>query len=305
MMSEDLPEEADDVICCTSCGITTSVDIKLKKCNACDLVRYCSDKCQQEHSPKHEEACKKRAADIHDDLLFRQPESSHLGDCPICLLPLPIDPTKSTLMSCCSKSVCNGCNYANQSREVEQSLHQTCPFCRHPAPKTDAEADKNTIKRAAANDPVALRRMAAIRYKEGDYGSAFDYCTKAAELGDADAHYQLSLLYHIGGGVEKDIKMVIYHSEQAAIGGHPEARYNLGGVEKILGRIERAVKHFIIAANLGYDSSLEQLRECYAMGVVQKEDYAAALRAHQAAVDATKSPQRVAAAAAAYVNRQC
>jgi hypothetical protein len=37
----------------------------------------------------------------------------------------------------------------------------------------------------------------------------------------------------------------------------------------------------------------------YVKGDVDKEDFAAALRAHQAAVDATKSPQREVAAAAA------
>eukprot|EP00985_Skeletonema_marinoi_P016047 scaffold8514_cov74-Skeletonema_marinoi.AAC.2 len=46
------------------------------------------------------------------------------------------------------------------------------------------------------------------------------------------------------------------------------------------------------SASLGHDTSLEDLRECYAKGYVQKEDFAAALRAHQAAVDATKSLER-------------
>ena len=34
---------------------------------------------------------RKRAAVLRDELLFKQPESSHLGDCPICCLPLPLD----------------------------------------------------------------------------------------------------------------------------------------------------------------------------------------------------------------------
>ena len=54
-------------------------------------------------------------------------------------------------------------------------------------------------------------------------------------------------------------------------------------------------EHFIIAAKLGDDDSLEGLKSCYREGAVSKEDFAAALRAHQAAVDATKSPQREAA----------
>eukprot|EP00984_Skeletonema_dohrnii_P022749 scaffold11856_cov96-Skeletonema_dohrnii-CCMP3373.AAC.1 len=52
------------------------------------------------------------------------------------------------------------------------------------------------------------------------------------------------------------------------------------------------MKHWIIAAALGHDGSLDALKDRYKDGLVSKEDFAAALRAHQAAVDATKSPQR-------------
>ena len=55
---------------------------------------------------------------------------------------------------------------------------------------------------------------------------------------------------------------------------------------------DRAVKHFIIGAVLGDDNAIQQLKECYKDGHVSKEDFAAALRDHQTAVDATKSPQR-------------
>ena len=82
--------------------------------------------------------------------------------------------------------------------------------------------------------------------------------------------------------------------EEAAIGGHPTARYNLGceEVTTINGRYERAMKHFIIAANLGCDESMKRLRIGYAKGLLSKEDFAAALRAHQVAVDAMESPNR-------------
>jgi hypothetical protein len=56
--------------------------------------------------------------------------------------------------------------------------------------------------------------------------------------------------------------------------------------------IDRAVKHLVIAANLGYDKSIQAMNQCYVQGDVNKEEFAAALRAHQAAVDATKRPQR-------------
>jgi len=152
------------------------------------------------------------------------------------------------------------------------------------------------MKRAAANNPAALSGMGRLYYEDGDYESTFKYLTKAAALGDVDAHFNLSLLYLWGQGVEEDEEKRAYHLEQAAIGGHPKSRCHLGCVEEGDGRNDRAVKHFIIAANLGYDGAIQALKKCYAGGVVSKEDFAVALRAHQAAVDATKSPHREAAA---------
>jgi len=297
-MSEDFQSgEAGiiDMMCCASCGIKASDDeegINLKKCAACKLVRYCDVKCQREHRPQHKRECKERAAELRDENLFRQPESSHKGDCPICCLPIAIDHLKSTTMACCSQVICDGCDCANKIGEIEQSLQHRCPFCRHPAAKTEGEVKQLRMKRAEANDPHALLPMGYDLHQEGDYGSALEYWRKAAELGNAEAHYVVSNIYWEGKGVEKDIKKAIYHLEKAAIDGHPFARYNLGCIEENNGRKDRAVKHYIIAASLGHDTSLEDLRECYAEGSVQKEDFAAALRAHQAAVDATKSLER-------------
>eukprot|EP00986_Skeletonema_menzelii_P011570 scaffold6007_cov73-Skeletonema_menzelii.AAC.2 len=44
-----------------------------------------------------------------------------------------------------------------------------------------------------------------------------------------------------------------------------------------------------------HDKSLDSVKIFYKAGQVSKDDFAAALRGHQAAVDATKSPQREAA----------
>ena len=94
-----------------------------------------------------------KAAELRDEILFRQPESSHLGDCPICYLPLPIGLHKRFAMSCCSKFICIGCHYANQKREKEGRLGHKCPFCRHPVPEPE-EVRINCMKRAEANDPL-------------------------------------------------------------------------------------------------------------------------------------------------------
>ena len=166
-------------------------------------------------------------------------------------------------------------------------------FCREPTAKSKEEADKNRMNRIKKkNDPAAIREMGKKHYHEGDYDGALKYLTTAAVLGDSEAYFNLSLMYRDGKGAEKDIEKAIYHAEEAAIGGHPMARHYLGLREYENGRYERAKKHLIIAANFGDDGSLKILRQLYANGYASKEDYAGALRAYQAAVDATKSTER-------------
>ncbi len=229
---------------------------------------------------------------ILDGLLFKQPESRNLGDCPICCLPLPVDEKKSILQSCCSKMICDGCVHANIMRQREANLQRKCPFCRHPTPKSTKEIELNHMRRVKANDPVAICQMGAKFYSEGDYDTAFEYLTKAAGMGSVEAHNNLSLMYRFGKGVEMDEKKWYYHCAEAAIGGMLHTRYQLGYYEMKNGKFERGMRHFIIAANLGDDESLKRLNVGYREGLISKEDFAAALRAHQAAVDATKSPQR-------------
>eukprot|EP00985_Skeletonema_marinoi_P014829 scaffold7551_cov87-Skeletonema_marinoi.AAC.1 len=297
---------ADDMmmLMCASCGITAEVDdVKLKNCTACYLVKYCSIKCQKDHRPKHKRACNKRAAELRDELLFKQPDNSHLGDCPICCLPMPLDLSKTTLKGCCSKVICNGCNCANLKRELDDRREPKCPFCRKLIPDTDEECDKQRMKRIEANDPAAMTQWGRDQYDKGDYSVAFEYYTRAAELGYVEAHYRLSILYQEGHGVEKDKGKETHHLEEAAIGGHPRARYTLAYYEALKtrkifgdnGNTERAVKHWIIAATQGYDESIKPLMELFKGGFVSKDVLADALRAHQAAVDAAKSLQREAA----------
>ena len=290
-MSDGKEDEAG-VSFCASCGKAEIDDIKLMPCDDCDLVRYCSGECQRDHKSEHEKACKKRAAELRDELLFKQPEGNHMGDCPICSLPLSFNRSTSGLWTCCSKIICLGCRHANELREFQARRQRKCPFCRHPVP-TYKEADKLRMKRAKANDPVAIYSEGAGHYSKGHYSRAFECWTKAAELGDVEAHFKLAMLYHDGEGTEKDEGKLIYHLEEAAIGGHPMARYNLGAQEYCNANDERAVKHWIIAAGQGLDESIKALMDAFEGGFVSKEDLAAALRAQKAAIDEMKSAQRV------------
>ena len=148
-MVADETEAAD--ICCASCGIAEVDEIKLNECNDCDLVKYCSEKCQQDHRPHHGVMCKERAAELRDEILFKQSERTNVGDCPICFLPLPLDKQKSMMNSCCSKIICKGCVYADMIRE-KKNADYSCPFCRKMIPDTEREQYNDVRKRAAAND---------------------------------------------------------------------------------------------------------------------------------------------------------
>eukprot|EP00985_Skeletonema_marinoi_P008286 scaffold3712_cov145-Skeletonema_marinoi.AAC.8 len=207
-------------------------------------------------------------------------------------------PGVSTLASILTQSESAETNPFHDIARLFESMPRAelrCPFCRQPRSlNNQKEIEKIFMKRIEVNDPVAMCKMGKQRHREGDCSTAFEWYTKAAGLGDTAAHYLLSCLFLNGEGVEKDKKKSIYHMEQAAIGGHPSARHCLGIIEGNNGRRERAAKHWIIASKLGHDDSMKSVREFYEKGYVSKEDFSEALRGYQTAVDATKSPYRMA-----------
>jgi len=124
-------------------------------------------------------------------------------------------------MDCCSKLICNGCNFANihVKREKEAGLEMRCTFCREPMPKSQEEVTMRCEKRIKKNDPSAMRFRGRNCIDEGDYESALKYFTKASKLGNVEAHYNLSVMHRDGIGVEEDEEKAIYHLEEAAIAG--------------------------------------------------------------------------------------
>lgn len=277
-----------------------------KKEDIVTRFKYFCEECQEEYRLRKEQAGRKTVVDelreklleivdeLFDEVLFKQPESSYLGDCPICFLPMPLDPDKSIISLCCSKSICDGCNYASWAkRDTKLKQKSSCPFCREPTPDTEEGFDKQLMKRVEANDPVAICYEGGKQYYKGEYSKAVEYYIKAAELGDVEAHFRLAVMYQDGEGVEKDSGKKIHHMEIGAIRGHPAARCFLGHEEWNNRNYERAVKHWIIAAKQGEeDDSVKYLMFAFKHGKISKVDLTATLRAHQTAVDETKSPMR-------------
>ncbi len=105
--------------------------------------------------------------------------------------------------------------------------------------------------------------------------SSFEETKKSAEQGDAQAQYNLGLMYYKGDGVIKDLTEAINWCRKAAEQGDVQAQYNLGtmydkgdGVEKDL---VEAAKWYRKAAEQGH--AQRNLAIMYAEGDgVQKND---------------------------------
>ena len=158
-------------------------------------------------------------------------------------------------------------------------------------------------KRVEADDSIAISQLGHLYYSgrmglPQDYEKANELWLRAGELGDDGAYHNVANSYYGGIGVQGDRGKYKYYSELAAMGGHVSSRHNLGVLELQAGSADRALKHFMIAAGAGSDSSLSAIREGFLLGHVAKYDFEKALRAHKEAADELKSNQRDAAAAA-------
>ena len=275
---------------CADCGQEGG---GLKACNACKLVKYCNASCQRAHWSKHKQECKKRAAEIHDEALFKQPPPRE--ECDICMLPLPLEIAEQIYQTCCGKILCNGCIHAANTADNRR----LCPFCRTPQATSDEEMIKRMKERAEGGDAEAIN-MLGCYYRVGRYGFPQDHdkAIGAGELGCVMSYGNVADAYYNGRGVERDMKKAIHYYELAAMGGDIAARYNLGAFEANAGNFEKAIKHFMISAGAGYDDSLKEIQKCFRNGYATKDDFEKALRAHKKASDEMKSDQREAAAAA-------
>ena len=138
---------SDDVSTCDNCGKVVS---NPNECNKCKSAKYCNAACKKKHRSKHKTECERRAAELaaelhkeqlehemraaelHDEKLFKQPPPKE--DCPICMLPIPTLSKGSKYKICCGKRICSGCIYAVALRDGGIGI---CPFCRTPTPTSE------------------------------------------------------------------------------------------------------------------------------------------------------------------------
>ena len=253
-------------------------------------VKYCNAVCQ-----------KLRAAELRDEALFKDPPPKE--DCPICFLPMPtkliccLSLPPATIASvpiydffiaypglefkstkqyypCCGKSVCQGCDYSI----CKTGNARKCPFCNADrGNKTGDEMVDEVMNRVEANDPASICLL-ANSYHHGLHGiqqdltTAMELYARAADLGFSKAHCQLANIYHKGG----DTKKAKIH----AMAGHEVARYNIGVMENNSGNIERAIKHWTIAASAGHYFAMHDLITFFKKGLVSRDTIDSILTAY-------------------------
>ena len=240
---------------------------------------------------------------ISDDKLFQDPPPKE--DCPLCMQPVPyaigLCDVGTTYMPCCGKSICEGCVVAAHGAMIEGELNPLCPFCRIRLPNSN---NVNRMKLKQCKQRMKLDDASAFytlgrAYQHAGWGlpvddeEALKWMKKAADLGHPDAHHIIANAYYEGQhGVDIDMNKAIHHWKLAAIGGHEGARLNLGSMDYNDDNIDRAMKHYIIAAKSGMNEALKEVREGYKDGHVTKDKYANTLRAFQVSVNEMKSVER-------------
>ena len=293
--------ETKDTNSCAYCGTHENNDTKLKTCNACKMVRYCSRDCQVSHWPQHKEACKKHA-ELFEKELFKDPPERE--ECPICMLPYSFDTDCSSICGCCGTSICNGCLHAqfkedvNNGKEFDDCL--ACAFCRSPAPYSyDKNEVINMLNRIVERNNAPLIHYLAVSYVLGENGLEKDLkksiklFEQAGKLGYADSYTWLGNIYDGKNyEVESDMKRARHYYELGTIGGSIYARNSLAHLEWHNGNPKRAFKHYLICAKAGMDVSLEAVKDGFEEGFISKDEYAEALRAFQKQHEDSRSETR-------------
>jgi len=132
-------------------------------------------------------------------------------------------------------------------------------------------------------------------YETKDYVTAYPACLNAAKQGDADAQFNLGVMYEEGNGDKRvfDYSEAAKWYRKAAEQGNAKAQFKLGRMIYI-NEIAEGVKHdsteastvwYRKAAEQGYDLAQYELARAYEHGSGVKQDYAEALKWYQKAAE--------------------
>ena len=148
--------------------MSSSADNTITTCANCakaessQKMHRLQNDCQVAHRPKHKKECKRHAAELFDEELFKDPPDG--PECPICMLPLPFDLTSSQFYACCGKIICPGCVHAEFKEDIRNGKRRedcrVCAFCRA-SPTTTDEAEVDRLQKCVErNDAKSMEQLA-------------------------------------------------------------------------------------------------------------------------------------------------
>jgi len=288
---------------CAECGGNkVEISSTTKKCTSCDKKNNNETKedlSSMDSGVDSTNADISKMKPVSDEILFQNPPPKE--DCQICFLPMPhcasLWDVEKMYKPCCGKMLCTGCFAASWDEMCQGNMKRCCPFCMVPMHNSPEEQVDRYKKRMELGDSYAIFMLGDM-HRQGvsglpkDMNKAMEYYFRAAELGSSMAHYNIANEYYFGKVIEKDMEKAIYHVKLAAIGGHEVSRHNLGTAEANNGNMDRAIKHWIIAAKSGYNAALKSVQGAVRAGYVSRDEYMSILSECQSAYDSMRSEQR-------------
>ena len=275
---------------------------------------------------KKKKRTKKRKSSVSSDPI--DPSSFHFpprAKCPLCKVILPLKQSQKTFLLCCGTEICRACNaeaYAegiptkreskskrddeiDEIEEIEVDEDETkeqmalcCVLCNAEAP-AGVENILTLLQQRIEEDqdPNAMHVLSGLYWDENGVENnpqkALELCTRAAEADHAEACHELALIYCEGKyGITQDTdkgKMLLF---KAARLGSAVSLNALGGLMIQEGNLQLGTRYWLLGASNGEEYSLHNVKKAFEGKVVNKEDYASALRAYQNAHGETRSPKR-------------
>jgi uncharacterized protein len=125
----------------------------------------------------------------------------------------------------------------------------------------------NTIAKRAAKQDHKLFVQANSAWDRGDFRSAFELFSRAAESGDVSSQLDLGSFFDRGLHVKKDEKKAMHWYYRAYRRGAASAANNIATLHRDGGRIGKMVWWFRRAVAMGDHDALLELGKCYETGV--------------------------------------
>ena len=145
-------------------------------------------------------------------------------------------------------------------------------------PNSEKVAEAEKLLDSAQGNPEYEEGKKA--YESKDYSKALEWCTKAADKGNASAMFRLGYLYSNGLGVEQNYSKAFEWYAQAAEKGNVSSMNNLGNLYKNGNGVEldyaKAHEWFTKSAEKGNADAMTNLGELYENGNGVERDYAKA-----------------------------